>query len=345
MKLTWVNKQYVKVALHVLVWLIIFSLPYLLSSHYGENRRPGDEHSNFAILNTLTGLFWVAAFYINAHVLVPKLIYPKKYLLYALTLAGMFAFILTCHFILFSDLIHSRQFRTPDSILFNLPTFFLTVGISTAYKFLYDRAKMDKIAHEKQEQNLKTEVSFLRSQISPHFIFNILNNMVALVRLKSDQLEPTIMKLSSLMQYMLYETDEEKVPLKNEVEYLQNYIDLQLQRFGSKVKINIALNLTEDTHMIEPMLLIPFVENAFKHGIGLIIQPQIDIELLQQGNALHFSVCNKYNSAKDEIKDKTSGIGLGNVTRRLNLLYPNAHSLLVTKEDNFFNVSLQLTLH
>ena len=119
----------------------------------------------------------------------------------------------------------------------NILPFLSIILVSTTYKTIYDRIKADAIAEEKQKENLKTELSFLRSQISPHFLFNVLNNIVALVRLKSDQLEPTILKLSSLMQYMLYDTDEEKVLLTDEAQYLQSYIDLQQQRFGSKVKI------------------------------------------------------------------------------------------------------------
>ena len=169
--------------------------------------------------------------------------------------------------------------------------------------------------------------------------------MVALVRLKSDQLEPTIMKLSNLMQYMLYETDEEKVLLGTEVEYLQSYIDLQQQRFGSKVKLNVCLDIKEDWLSIEPMMLIPFVENAFKHGVGMIENPEINIKLQTNEKQLVFEVSNKYNTETEEVKDKTSGIGLPNVIRRLNLLYGNQHELLITRQDGWFTISLKLNLH
>jgi sensor histidine kinase YesM len=106
-----------------------------------------------------------------------------------------------------------------------------------------------------------------------------MNNLVALVRMKSDELEPTVLKLSSLMQYMLYETDEERVLLKSEAEYLRNYIDLQEQRFGAELNLKVDFDIKEDWHTIEPMLLIPFVENAFKHGTGLTDDPEIEIQL------------------------------------------------------------------
>jgi LytS/YehU family sensor histidine kinase len=166
---------------------------------------------------------------------------------------------------------------------------------------------------------------------------------VSLVRLKSDELEPTVLKLSSLLQYMLYDTDEEKVALADEAQYLQSYIDLQQQRFGAKVKITASLNVNGSTHSIEPMLLIPFVENAFKHGIGLIDKPEIKIELNTTENLLYFFVQNKYNPA-NVVKDKTSGIGLANVQRRLALLYGKDYHLTIKAEDNIYAVSLQIKL-
>ncbi len=202
---------------------------------------------------------------------------------------------------------------------------------------------MDQIAKEKESENLKTELSFLRSQISPHFLFNVLNNIVALVRLKSKELEPTILKLSSLMQYMLYETDDEKVLLKSEADYLQSYIDLQKLRFGDRLTLNVDLALQEDWHAIEPMLLIPFVENAFKHGTGMVETPVIDISLQAIDNELTFIVKNKYIE-EDRAKDKVSGIGLTNVKRRLQLLYGKNHKLTIDKTDGLFSITLQLTL-
>ena len=165
-----------------------------------------------------------------------------------------------------------------------------------------------------------------------------------MARLKSDQLEPTIIKLSSLMRYILYETDEETVSLKKETEYLQSYIDLQRQRMGNKVQLNIRMEPGEDEYVIAPMLLIPFIENAFKHGTSAINAPVIDIELYTSSNMLYFRVANKYNKDVKEIKDKTSGIGLQNVKRRLNLLYGSRYSLLINDIDNRFTVSLQINL-
>ena len=197
---------------------------------------------------------------------------------------------------------------------------------------------------EKENENLKTELSFLRSQVSPHFLFNVLNNMVAMARLKSDQLEPSLIRLSGLMRYMLYESDETSVTLHRETEYVNSYIELQKMRYAKSLVIKTDID-PGDGQLIEPMLLIPFIENAFKHGTGNLEDPVIDISLKIYDGLLNFQVKNKFDPKNEEIKDPTSGIGLPNVERRLNLLYDQKHILAINKENNWFTVSLQIKLH
>jgi LytS/YehU family sensor histidine kinase len=167
--------------------------------------------------------------------------------------------------------------------------------------------------------------------------------MVALARKKSDQLEPSLIKLSQLLRYMLYETNN-RVSLKKEVEYLESYIDLQKQRFGNTVKITTTFEEIDDHHEIEPMLLIPFVENAFKHGVVMYDQPRIDINMHMENDTLHFHVGNTCVQEGLEVKDNTSGIGLTNVKRRLELLYPETHTLVIDRRAEWFDVSLQIHL-
>jgi LytS/YehU family sensor histidine kinase len=242
-------------------------------------------------------------------------------------------------------MIGADKFNPRGHLLFNLFAFLFFLASSTAYQMIRDRTIADRLAKDKENENLKTELSFLRSQVSPHFMFNVLNNMVALARKQSDLLEPSLIKLSALMRYMLYEADETKVPLEKEAEYLRSYIDLQQMRFGKKLAVNVSIQHLDGAYEIEPMLLIPFVENAFKHGTGFIDDARIDINLEVQKSVLYFTVKNKYNDAVGEIKDKSSGIGLANVKRRLNLLYNGRSSLDINKENNWFSVSLQLKLN
>ncbi|RZM18338.1 MAG: GHKL domain-containing protein [Pedobacter sp.] len=222
--------------------------------------------------------------------------------------------------------------------------FLFFVAISVAYAAIRAKIIADNLEKEKENQNLKTELSLLRMQVSPHFMFNVLNNMVSLARKQSDLLEPSLIKLSSLMRYMLYETGEQKVSLEKETDYLQSYIDLQQQRFGKKLELSIDAGLPDKPYDIEPMLLIPFVENAFKHGTGMIEHPFIHVALSANNGLLNFSVSNKYHASSSEIKDKDSGIGLANVQRRLELLYPQSHTLTINANDGIFTVNLQINL-
>jgi len=143
---------------------------------------------------------------------------------------------------------------------------------------------------------------------------------------------------------MLYDADEEKVELAKEIDYLQSYIDLQRHRYEDTVSINVSVKAVNDKLKIEPMLLIPFVENAFKHGTGLMANAEIDIVLLLDKNDLHFHVMNRYDPRSLEVKDKASGIGLANVQRRLNLLYENDYNLQINNEGCWFKVLLTIKL-
>jgi two-component system LytT family sensor kinase len=336
----------VKVLTHAAIWAIVLSLPYLLDSHHGMEHHRNDRNDQaFFYLNFITNVLWIGPFYLNAYWLTPRLFNRRRYPEYIGSLILVFATMMTIHFGLFAYLLDLNHFSLKGATGFLLPPFLLAIAVSTTFRVVSDQQDAERRTKDRQEETLKTELSFLRSQISPHFIFNILNNLVALEQMKSPELGPTILKLSSLMQYMLYETDEERVLLSKEVDYLQSYIDLQKQRFGNKVPVTVSLDAPAGFLEIEPMLLVPFVENAFKHGVGLIEHPAIDIELLVREKTLFFKVRNRYSTSATDAKDKTSGIGLGNVRRRLKLLYANQQHLDITRSEGWFIVSLQLNLH
>lgn len=219
------------------------------------------------------------------------------------------------------------------------------IGISACYRLLNDYQREHRLQTEREKARLQSELSFLRSQISPHFMFNLMNSLASLARKKSDLLEPVIIKMSDLLRYMLYDSDEKKVLVSKEANYLSSYIELQQLRFGHNVDIELQINIQNDYVAIEPMLLIPFVENAFKHGTGLIKKPFITISLETSENVLKFIVTNRYSHSQIETKDKSSGIGLANVKRRLELLYPESHQLNIYKDNDMFVTQLSLTFN
>lgn len=342
--MAWYSKKWVTVLLHTLTWIVIFALPFFLRTSSNDPRRPPIT-DGFFIFYLITSIIWCAFFYFNSLVLFPKLILSRKYWIYIAVQLLIIVIISLVNNWFFNLLVKETPYSLANFFIYNTFPYLFILASSTAYSMILDKMNADKLMQDRENENLKTELLFLRSQVSPHFMFNVLNNMVALARKQSDQLEPSLIKLSSLMRYMLYETDEDKVPLEKETEYLQSYIDLQQQRFGKNVTIKTSLKETDGTYSIEPMLLIPFVENAFKHGTGIVENALIEIELRAKNDILYFTVRNKYNPANEEQKDKTSGIGLTNVERRLSLLYGNNHKLLINKNDGWFTISLQLNLH
>lgn len=344
-KITWYNKKWIVILLHVLAWIAIFSLPFLVRTSYDNGRNKPGPQSDFLEFYVITRLFWIGFFYLNAFFLFPRLMVSRKYVFYIVWQVFILFILSLLHWSAFNLFVKQSDYDLAGFFVYNTFTYLFILAASIAYRTILEKIQTDKLYRERENENLKTELSFLRLQVSPHFMFNVLNNMVALARKQSDQLEPSLIKLSSLMRYMLYETDEAKVSVDKEIDYLQSYIDLQQQRFGKNVSVKTSFEGVDDSYNIEPMLLIPFVENAFKHGTGLIDQAEIIIHLKIKEDILFFSVRNKYNPESNEQKDKTSGIGLTNVERRINLLYGQHHSLIIKKDDGWFAVSLQLNLH
>ena len=345
MKLSWLNKKWVIVVVHSLCWILLFSLPFLLRT-YTRSEHKARQHDDVALVYFyfVSSAMWIVLFYVHAFVFLRFVQRRKKFVLFLGFEFLALAVVYVLHWLYFIIFVTHTPFKTANFFVYNIFPYLFILASSTAYVTLLDRQRTIKLTRQKETENLKTELLFLRSQVSPHFMFNVLNNMVALARKKSDLLEPSLIKLSALMRYMLYETDEQKVPLEKEVEYIQSYIDLQRQRFGKNLTVNSSLENIDGAEEIEPMLLIPFVENAFKHGTGIIEKPEINISLKEKDSILQFSVSNKFNNSAIEPKDKNSGIGLNNAKRRLNLLYGKNHSLYISEKDGWFTVLLQINI-
>ncbi|MFI5160609.1 MAG: sensor histidine kinase [Sphingobacteriales bacterium] len=229
-----------------------------------------------------------------------------------------------------------------DILLF---IFIIVFGLSIAYFFLKEWTRVEKMRSDLAAVQLDTEVKFLKSQVNPHFLFNTLNNLFSMAQKKGDDsLADGISKLSGMMRYMIYESNEENVPLKKEIEYLENCILLNKLRYADN-EVKVIFNYPQQTEgiFVAPMLFISFVENAFKHGVAIGRSSEIDIAISVANKQLTFSCENTIYTVK-KMEDEKSGIGLENVKRRLDLLYPGKHGLSIKTDDNRYIVNLGITI-
>lgn len=284
----------------------------------------------------------IPLFFMNTEWLAPRLLRKRGIATYLFSLLGLALFFIILQGVMKNWLL------APDckGVAFHaykalFPVLFVS-AVSTGYAMMIYMLEGEKARREERQERMQSELSFLRSQISPHFIFNILNSIVYLIRSKSPLAEPVTIKLSELMRYMLYESNDAQIPLEKEVSYLENYVELQKIRFEEDVEIRLHIEGEAAGQLIEPMLMIPFVENAFKHGVGLVASPVIDIDLKFNEKEMTFRVRNKITPDTQADKDNSSGIGLQNVRRRLELLYPAAHRLELSDAGEWFVAELWL---
>lgn len=220
------------------------------------------------------------------------------------------------------------------------------VSFATSIKITVDWLKEHKKLNDLEKRQLRTELKFLRSQVSPHFFFNTLNNIYSLSLEKSDKAPQIILKLSELMRYLLYNTKEKRQDLHKELEFIQNYLDLEQIRFDQKLKIEVNVTGNLEDKKITPMLLMPIIENCFKHGANKSIkQTSISINLKVEGDFMYFSAVNTipFDISNAPKRDKDGGIGILNVRKRLELGYDKKdYDLKIFEENNKFHVQLKL---
>ncbi|SEA28767.1 Histidine kinase [Chitinophaga terrae (ex Kim and Jung 2007)] len=217
----------------------------------------------------------------------------------------------------------------------------LMLFMSGFIKIAMEWFKSEKQREELKVEKLNAELKFLKSQINPHFLFNCLNTIYSLAHKQSTQTEHAILKLSTIMRYMIYESNEDKVLLSQELKYLQDYIDIQRLRLPKDINIDYRMSGFPGSLRIEPMLLVPFVENAFKHGISYTEDAFIDINIDIVDETLNLEVRNSH--FKERVAEK-GGIGLQNVLKRLDMLYSNEHTIDIKEMESQFIVDLKIAL-
>ena len=339
------------IIIHTLCWVILI-LINLLTFYNRFQIFPQDYQFYFRMaLNILI-------FYFNYSLLVPKLLLNKKIFLYIIVSISIILFSVylgnqiasphefkgfTPNNLQIKPLDISLQ-QKPNNNVFRVVEILIVVllfAVGASIRLVSEWYKNEKLKSIIETQKINTELSFLKTQLNPHFLFNTLNSIYSLANKKSDNTTDAIVTLSELMRYMLYETDKDYVPLKNEIDYIKNYISLQNLRLkdSSGVRFNVRGSLE---HYIEPLLLISFIENAFKYGTDYTGKTNINIQITIENKQVILAIDN-YISVNEKNK-QSSGIGLQNIKTRLNLLYPNTHTLKIEKSEKLYSVELLLNL-
>ncbi len=360
------QKGIIKIILHILAWAIIIGLPFYSAKRFELGN---DFLFIYYTITFINGLI----FYINYLLLVPRLFFQKrkyKYYLSALVLIICFYFVSDISARLIFDRVFETNraeqrverpqeggdrsgpparrimrerfpFRDAHIISYASSSVFL-VFFSLGLRVLERQSKIEKMQEEMEREKLNSELAFLKNQVSPHFFFNTLNNIYSLISVNAEDSQKAVLKLSKLMRYLLYESEQGNTKLSSEIGFMSNYIDLMKLRMSEKVTLSVTFPEDYEDINIPPLLFVPFIENAFKHGISYREKSFIEISMLTEKDSLCFRCVNSKVIKQDKPERDHSGIGLENVKKRLNLLFPGRHDLKVNESDSEFEIVLSI---
>jgi hypothetical protein len=354
------------ILIHAFAGLAFLTLPLLFMSGQMGNGNALSIVSSIGYW--IFSLTYIAIFYLNAYWLIPTFYFKKKYLFYIATILILFVLVLygrpfeqllrrqRPHFTPPSAAIfnHNRDMSHnpgngpphgpgPGTMRFDIVSFFLfimTIALGMAIQVTRQwRNSLQRIAHAEADR-AQAELSFLKAQINPHFLFNTLNNIYSLAITKNDKTADSIMKLSNIMRYVTDDVSKHFVPLQLEVDCITDFIELQRLRLSKKVIVEFSVKGQLENRTIVPLLLIIFVENVFKYGISNHENTTITIQLVAGERSITFYCHNKIFIQAGA--PQRTGIGIANAKKRLEHLYPNKHLLNITNESGFFSVELIL---
>jgi len=301
-----------------------------------------DLFTSFIIANGLL-LFHAIVAYFNNDYLIPRLLLPRNYLLYLLSLglavvSVCFPLSIVVHLVVVNEELQSLVW-SDTFFLFLIINVLFTVITTMVLKLVKQWYKDQKMTTELKREQLQTELKFLKSQINPHFLFNSLNNLYALTLSKSDAAPEVVLRLSNILRYILYESGEGQVSISKEMQHIHDYVAIERLRLGDAVRIDVDIDgdLSED--LVEPMLFLTLVENAFKHSEQVLPEKRyIRIHAKGLTDGFRFLIENSFNPSKKS--EELGGIGLVNIKKRLNLIYPNNHDLKSSTADGVYRVDL-----
>lgn len=334
---------YLQPLIHIIVWGAFFVFPILLS--------PNDEPDWKSLLlrHILPLGFSVLLFYFNYFYLIRKFLFESK-IAWFLICNAVLIVILIISFDWFKNVLFYSEVKVnphkPFKSFFYFRIFIsylLPVGISVAIRSTQRFFETQIEQQNRTNELLKTELQYLHYQMQPHFLFNSLNTIYSLINSEPDRAQKALHQLSKLMRYVLYDASADRVSIQKEAEFLDNYILLMQERQGHLFNLNKSFHIERPDLKLAPLLLIPLVENAFKHSVGAKSKADLSIEINQQGNELILEVSNTSNPAAENDKSE-SGIGLENLKKRLEMLYPGKHQLLLGLENSVFKARLRILI-
>ena len=347
--------KWFRILLHVLVWLILFIAPIYFASRYmgGPNPRAWFFSKDIVI--------YCVIFYTNFLILVPWLFFKGRKLAYILAILVLITGFLFVSYATGEQVrgsIEQTMDRPPPmrpdqgappriGIMFVYSYLLgstIVVLLSLGLAVLNRQSEMEKTRKELEKEKLNSELAFLKSQISPHFLFNTLNNIYSLIDINGKDAQDAVLKLSKLMRYILDESERERISLGQEIAFMNHYIDLMKLRLVEKVDLKVTFPENYHDLSVPPLLFIPFIENTFKHGVSYRGRSFIEIALEVNQERILFTCRNKIFSDREGTSSLAeSGIGLNNARKRLNLLFPQAHDLSISDHNGEFNVNLSIS--
>ena len=336
---------------HVFFWLFYFLFNTFRWGMYFDD-------FSYSFQTNLIGFpIHMALCYTNIYVLMPSFLYSRKYSIFVLLLLASIFTMVLIKFNLTYYLVSQNVWPEGPEVINTITLSYAidmmigelyVITFVTAIKVTMDWIKEHKRVTDLEKVQLETELLFLRSQISPHFFFNTLNNIYSLAIEKSDKTAKIVLRLSELMRYLLYETKSKRQSLEKEIICIQNYLELERVRHEDLLEVNMNISGNINDKKIAPIILLSFVENAFKHGVNKNIgNVKININFIVDGDFLYFSIDNPIPKATEHKQQviSSSGIGLVNVTKRLALGYkPNEYDLKVESDESLHTVTLKIKI-
>ena len=338
------NSGLVKYKLHHLFfWMLVFALWYYL-------RYQDYATGKIAFQITLVKVIDLALIiYITNYLLIPRLLYKKRYIgfvaafLIIIVASGFLKMFLMAQ-IMQQPGLFGLAADMKTRLYENVISDFFLVAAGAAFKLMYDYSKMQQRLAEVGREKAEAELNFLKSQINPHFLFNSLNSVYFLIDKNNAEAREALHKFSEMLRYQLYEINGDKIPVEKEISYLKDYIDLQKLRTDENYSVLLNHSPEVKGFSIEPLLLIPFVENAFKHISHFKDKTNfIKLDLNRSNGEFHFAIENSKETVQ-KTKDIHGGIGLNNVKRRLELIYADRHKLEIDNGNNLFKVDLKIKI-